>query len=105
MCVFVFVFFFLGGGGGVVCFVSFYSYSSDLVCLGPFHLSVVIMEGKGSNSNRLNKKNFAHRAQELCESRGGRPGPNSPFGPCGRKATLNLNLSHFQQQEGKLEKA
>ena len=32
------------------------------------------------------------RAQELCESRGGRPGlpvPTSPCGLCGRKATLN----------------
>ena len=31
------------------------------------------------------------RAQELCESGGGRPGlpvPNSPYGLCGRKATL-----------------
>ena len=30
--------------------------------------------------------------QELCESRGGRPGlpvPYSPYGLCGRKATLN----------------
>ena len=36
------------------------------------------------------------RAQELCESRGGRPGlavPNKPDGFCGRKATLKLNLS------------
>ena len=34
------------------------------------------------------------RAQELCESGGGRPGlpvPNSPYGLCGRKAALNLN--------------
>ena len=34
------------------------------------------------------------RAQELCESRGGRPGhpvPNSSYGFCGRKATLSLN--------------
>ena len=33
------------------------------------------------------------RAQELCESRGGRPGlpvPNSPYGLFGRKATLSL---------------
>ena len=33
------------------------------------------------------------RVQELCESRGGRPGlpvPNSPHGLCGRKPTLNL---------------
>ena len=34
-------------------------------------------------------------AQELCESRGGRPGllvRDSPYGLCGRKATLNLNI-------------
>ena len=33
----------------------------------------------------------SHRAQELCESRGGRPGlpvPKNPYGFCGRKATL-----------------
>ena len=35
------------------------------------------------------------RAQELRESRGGRPGlpvPNKPYGFCGRKATLKQNL-------------
>ena len=40
----------------------------------------------------------SNRAQELCESRGGRPGlpvPNSPYGLCGREVTLNLN-SNFQ---------
>ena len=34
----------------------------------------------------------ARRAQELCERRGARPGlpvPNSPYGLCGHKATLN----------------
>ena len=34
-----------------------------------------------------------NRAQELCERRGGHPGlpvPNSPYGLCGRKATLKL---------------
>ena len=40
------------------------------------------------------------RAQELCESRGGRPWlpvPNIPCGLCGRKATMNLNsLSFFR---------
>ena len=40
------------------------------------------------------------RAQELFESRGGRPGlsvPNSPYGFCGRKATLKmLKMSMFQ---------
>ena len=38
---------------------------------------------------------FFHRAQGLCESGDGRPGllvPNSPYGLCGRKATLNLNM-------------
>ena len=44
-----------------------------------------------------NTKIHTHRfrAQELCESRGGRPGlpvPNSPYGHYGRKATLNLNI-------------
>ena len=35
------------------------------------------------------------RAQELCESRGGRPGllvTNKPRGFCGRKATLNRGM-------------
>ena len=34
------------------------------------------------------------RVQELCGSRGGRPGlsvPNSPYGLCGCKTALNLN--------------
>ena len=36
-----------------------------------------------------------NRAQELCESGGGRPGlpvTDSPYGLCGRKATLNVNI-------------
>ena len=35
------------------------------------------------------------RAQELCVSRGGRPGlpvPDNPFGLCGRKATMNYSF-------------
>ena len=49
--------------------------------------------------NLWNISNIRHictiRAQELCGSRGGRPGfpvPNSPYGLCGAKATLNLNI-------------
>ena len=41
-------------------------------------------------------------AQEMCESRGGRPGlpvPNGPYGLCGRKATLNLNFHGSRAQE------
>ena len=43
----------------------------------------------GCNDQRVIK------AQDLCESRGGRSGlpvPNSPYDLCGRKATLNLNI-------------
>ena len=39
-----------------------------------------------------NRNGTVSRAQELCESRGGRPGlpvPIEPHGFCGRKATLN----------------
>ena len=40
------------------------------------------------------------RAQELCESRGGRPGflvPNMPYGFCGRKEeTLKLNTLYSE---------
>ena len=38
------------------------------------------------------------RALELCESRGGRPGlhvPNSLYGLCGRKGTLEEEVSQF----------
>ena len=55
----------VGGGGGVTPNISF-----KWLCTVKLHV----------------------RAQELCESRGGRPGlpvHNSPYGLCGRKATLN----------------
>ena len=53
---------------------------------------------KAFKETLLCRLNF--RAQELCESRGGRTGlsvPNSSYGLSGRKATLNsnwLNLSY-----------
>ena len=43
-------------------------------------------------------------AQELCESRGGRPGlpvPKSPYGLCGRKATIILNVGTLQNPGGR----
>ena len=43
------------------------------------------------------------RAQWLCESRGGRPGlpdPNSPYGPCGRKATLKNRAQELCESRG-----
>ena len=42
------------------------------------------------------------RAQELCEFRSGRPGlpvPNIPYGPCGRKATLNCSLKKKKKKK------
>ena len=42
------------------------------------------------------------RVQELCESRGGRPGlpvPNSPYGLCGHTATVNLGAGIAQWLE------
>ena len=47
---------------------------------------------------------YCHRAQGLCESRGGRPGlpvPNSPYGLCGRKATFNEQLGVGPQRPQK----
>ena len=51
--------------------------------------------------------NTAVRTREPCESRGGRPELpvlNSPYGLCGRKATLNMNqgLHSCVNKEGEL---
>ena len=49
------------------------------------------------------KQHLNNRAQELCESRGGRPGlpvPNSPYGLCGRKATLKNGAQEQCYNEG-----
>ena len=53
--------------------------------------------GTGRQTDLSGKPNqrYYSRAQERCESLGGRPGlpvPNKPYGFCGRKATLNLNV-------------
>ena len=48
-----------------------------------------------SDVSRMASKNTV-RVQELCESRGGRPGlpvPDSPYSLCGRKATLKKKKS------------
>ena len=45
------------------------------------------------------KKLSGARTQELCESRGGRPGlpaPNSPHGHCGRQATVEEEVGSRQ---------
>ena len=47
---------------------------------------------KGREDGRKATLNEQARAQKLCESGDGRPGllaHNSPYGLCGRKATLN----------------
>ena len=43
---------------------------------------------------------MSFRTQELCEIRGGRPGPpvpNSPYGLSGRKATLNYSYQRAEE--------
>ena len=54
------------------------------------------LQGQGDRARVFKSDSLSHvsRAQELCESRGGRPGlpvPNSPYGLCGRMATLNTD--------------
>ena len=44
------------------------------------------------HNNKVRKRHplsGRQRSGAVCESRGGRPGPNSTYGMCGRKATLN----------------
>ena len=57
----------------------------------------IITRAKGINDEH---RNF--RAQELCESRGGRPVlpvPKSPYGLCGREAALEKKTVSFRAQE------
>ena len=52
-----------------------------------------VLTSRDLSGRKVTRKN---RGQELCESQGGLPGllvPNSPYGLCGREATLDLNLS------------
>ena len=47
-----------------------------------------------------------YRTQEVCESRGGRPGlpvPNSPYVLCGRKATFEEEEEEEEEEEGEEE--
>ena len=50
---------------------------------------------------------YVFRAEELCESQGGRPGlpvSNSPYGLCGRKATSGEEKEDTQEDEGEAER-
>ena len=53
-------------------------------------------KGRAEKTNKRGKcATVLLQSSELCGSRGGRPGlpiPNSSYGICGRKATLNSNL-------------
>ena len=54
-------------------------------------LSLIVLMAPVDVKHHL-KQNVCFRAQELCESPGvchGVPVPNSPYGLCGRKVTLN----------------
>ena len=62
------------------------------------HLKVWKERGEGwREGGRGGGSGIIYRAQELCECRGGRSGlpvPNSHYGFCGRKATLNSNYQN-----------
>ena len=58
-------------------------------------LIVLMVFGRKATFDEVEGRGSSVRVQELCESRGGRPGlpvPNSPYGFCGRKETVHLNL-------------
>ena len=66
-------------------------FLSNPFCIGPLAGSWLWSSDRGLKEA---VQALGFRAQELCESRGGRPGlpvPNSPYGLCGHEATLNLN--------------
>ena len=65
----------------------------EVAILGSLSL-MVLMASVDVKQHWTELKDRCNRAQELCESRAGHPGvpvPNSPYGLCGRKATLNWN--------------
>ena len=69
----------------------------EAAVLGSPSLTVLMVSACGRKATlNLNRK-----AQELCESRGGRPGlppvPDSSYGLCGRKASLNLLSIRVQE--------
>ena len=62
----------------------------EVVVLGsPSLIVLIVCESKPTFEE---EEEVHYRAPELCESRGSRPGlpvPDSPYGLCGRKVTLN----------------
>ena len=64
--------------------------------VGRYHASDTDVKQKEEEEEEEEEEELiSRRAQELCESGGGRPGlpvPNSPNGLCGRKAILSLNF-------------
>ena len=53
-------------------------------------VEVDVLGSPSTAVRQMSVVNFSLRAQELCESRGGRR--NNPYGLRGRKATLNMNF-------------
>ena len=62
---------------------------------------------RAPNQGDVHEEKKILRAQELCESRGGRPGlpvSNSPYGLCARKATLNFKKEETKTKNKKTYK-
>ena len=74
----------------------------------PATVSILLLHGSGTDwltrqSLQFTRFPFFIRAQELCESRGGRPGltvPNSPYSLCGRKAILKNRAPELCESRG-----
>ena len=67
----------------------FFYYYAGVMCVS---MSPAV-SGLLNRSKRRDGRTLMIRGQELCESRGGRPGlriPNGPYGLCARKVTLKL---------------
>ena len=63
--------------------------SQSVLCVGLLLNRVGIAFNHSQSRNVLFRKQLGLRAQELCESRGGRPElPKSLYSVCGRKAAL-----------------
>ena len=74
-------------------------FNSVRVRLTPFSVSV-----RGIKQVRVTRAHSRNRAQELCESRDGRPDSPSliinPYGLCGRKATLKNRAPELCESRG-----
>ena len=79
----------------------------DVTVLGSLSLILVIVLNMVSDELETTSNCGVLRADELCESRGGRSGlsvSNSPYGLCGRKARSSLGECLFANLVGSIRR-